>query len=71
MRISTIIVIASVLYDVLRLLPSLFCNAVASLAVVAAAMTTDEFGDYNGLDLIEWIRSHPDGGHTSVITDRT
>ena len=66
MRISIIntIVIASVLHDVLRLLPSLFlCNASASLAVAAAAaaMTTDEYGDYNGLDLIEWIRSHPDG----------
>ena len=61
MRISIIIVIASVLHDVLRLLPSLFaCNASASLAV-AAAMTTDEFGDYNGIDLIEWIRSHPEG----------
>ena len=61
MRIAIIIVIASVLHDVLRLLPSLFaCNAVASLAV-AAAMTTDEFGDYNGIDLIEWIRSHPEG----------
>ena len=51
----------SYLHDVLRLLPSLFsCNASSSL-VVAAAMTTDEFGDYNGIDLIEWIRSHPDG----------
>ena len=61
MRIATIIVIASVLHDVPRLLFSLFlCNAVASLAV-AAAMTTDEYGDYNGLDLIEWIRSHPEG----------
>lgn len=66
MRIATIIVIASVLHDVLRLHPSflpsfLACNAVASLAVAAAAMTTDEYGDYNGLDLIEWIRSHPEG----------
>jgi hypothetical protein len=56
MRISIIntIVIASVLHDVLRLLPSLFlCNASASLAVAAAAaaMTTDEYGDYNGLNL--------------------
>ena len=24
-------------------------------------MTTDEYGDYNGLDLIEWIRFHPEG----------
>jgi hypothetical protein len=66
MRIATIIVIASVLHDFLGLitsfLPSLFlCNASASLAVAAAAMTTDEYGDYNGLDLIEWIRSHPEG----------
>ena len=43
----------------------------AGAAAAAASLPTDEHGDYNGIDLIEWIRSHPDGDvHESIRIGR-
>lgn len=40
-------------------------------ATVSTPLSTDEHGDYNGADLIEWIRSHPEGDiHQSVRVGR-
>jgi len=52
------------------LLSSAFYSHHAS-ASTTTPLPTDEHGDYNGLDLIEWIRSHPDGIiHPSVRIGR-
>lgn len=46
-------------------------GAAVTAATTAAALPTDEHGDYNGIDLIEWITSHPDGMiHESIRIGR-
>ncbi|KAL7535544.1 hypothetical protein ACHAXR_006559, partial [Thalassiosira sp. AJA248-18] len=40
-------------------------------AVASSPLPTDEHGDYNGNDLIEWIKSHPEGDiHPSLRIGR-
>jgi len=43
----------------------------AAAAAAPSSLPTDEHGDYNGIDLIEWINSHPDGQiHESIRIGR-
>jgi len=45
--------------------------AIASETSSSAPLPTDEHGDYNGADLIEWINSHPQGDiHPSLRIGR-
>lgn len=43
------------------LLPFMCAVTTAAASSVAARLPTDEHGDYNAADIIEWIRSKPDG----------
>eukprot|EP00584_Thalassiosira_punctigera_P006537 CAMPEP_0172538212 /NCGR_PEP_ID=MMETSP1067-20121228/9653_1 /TAXON_ID=265564 ORGANISM="Thalassiosira punctigera, Strain Tpunct2005C2" /NCGR_SAMPLE_ID=MMETSP1067 /ASSEMBLY_ACC=CAM_ASM_000444 /LENGTH=415 /DNA_ID=CAMNT_0013323665 /DNA_START=70 /DNA_END=1317 /DNA_ORIENTATION=+ len=53
---------------------SRFCVLFSFFCIPASASTplpTDEHGDYNGSDLIEWIKSHPEGDvHPSLRIGR-